>query len=81
MGDRHGNIYQYGERDCSVQRRHQKLIEESPCAVIDDIMRDKMGEAALLGAKSINYEGAGTIESCLINIRNFIHGDEYKNSG
>ena len=71
MGDRHGNIYQYGERDCSVQRRHQKLIEESPCAVIDDIMRDKMGEAALLGAKSINYEGAGTIEFLLDKHKKF----------
>jgi acetyl-CoA carboxylase biotin carboxylase subunit len=62
LGDTHGNFYQYGERDCSIQRRHQKLIEESPSPFITDSIRNKMGEAALLGVKSVNYEGAGTIE-------------------
>jgi len=70
MGDQFGNVYHYGERDCSVQRRHQKLIEESPSPIMDAELRRKMGEAAVLGAKSVNYEGAGTIE-CLV--------DKYKN--
>lgn len=71
MGDSYGRVYHYGERDCSVQRRHQKLIEESPSPVIDEEMRRKMGEAAILGAKAINYEGAGTIEFLLDRNKNF----------
>jgi acetyl-CoA carboxylase biotin carboxylase subunit len=71
MGDMHGNVYHYGERDCSVQRRHQKLIEESPSPFIDDAMRNKMGETAVLGAKSVNYEGAGTIEFLVDKHHNF----------
>lgn len=71
MGDTHGNVYHYGERDCSVQRRHQKLIEESPSPIVNDELRDKMGSAAILGAKSINYEGAGTVEFLVDKIGNF----------
>jgi len=71
MGDTHGNVYHYGERDCSVQRRHQKLIEESPSPAIDEVMRNKMGETAVLGAKSVNYEGAGTIEFLVDKYKNF----------
>jgi acetyl-CoA carboxylase biotin carboxylase subunit len=71
MGDSFGNVYHYGERDCSVQRRHQKLIEESPSPAITEEIRVKMGEAAILGAKAVNYEGAGTIEFLLDKHKNF----------
>ncbi|MFC2085098.1 acetyl-CoA carboxylase biotin carboxylase subunit [Bacteroidota bacterium] len=62
VGDQSGNIFQYGERDCTIQRRHQKLIEESPSPILTDEVREKIAEAAILGAGSVNYEGAGTIE-------------------
>ena len=71
MGDQHGNAYHYGERDCSVQRRHQKLIEESPSPALDQALREKMGQTAVLGCKSVNYEGAGTIEFLLDKHKNF----------
>jgi len=71
LGDKHGNIISLGERDCSVQRRHQKLIEESPSLFIDDIVRDKMSKAAILGAKSVNYLGAGTVEFLVDKDKNF----------
>ena len=71
MGDQFGNAYHYGERDCSIQRRHQKLIEESPSPFITDEVRNKMGEAAILAVKAVNYEGAGTIEFLVDKNMNF----------
>jgi acetyl-CoA carboxylase biotin carboxylase subunit len=71
FGDEHGNVIHFGERDCSVQRRHQKLIEESPSPVVDDVLRSKMGEAAIRGCKAVGYVNAGTIEFLLDKDRNF----------
>ena len=65
LGDKHGNVLHLGERDCSVQRRHQKLIEESPSPAVDESLRDRMGAASVAGAKAIDYVGAGTIEMLL----------------
>lgn len=71
MADKFGNVIHLGERDCSIQRRHQKVLEESPCEVISDELRDKMGRTAVMAAKAVNYENAGTIEFLLDKDRNF----------
>jgi acetyl-CoA carboxylase, biotin carboxylase subunit len=71
FGDQRGNVMHFGERDCSVQRRHQKLIEESPSPVVDDELRRKMGEAAIKGCKAVRYENAGTIEFLVDKNKNF----------
>ena len=65
LGDKFGNVVQLGERDCSIQRRHQKMIEESPSCAIDQATREKMGETAVKAAKAVGYESAGTIEFLL----------------
>ena len=57
FGDSQGNIVHLGERDCSVQRRHQKVVEEAPCPVMTDTLREAMGAAAVAAARSINYQG------------------------
>jgi len=62
MADEHGNVVHLGERDCTIQRRHQKLIEESPSPSLSREMRESMGECAVKGAQAVNYKGAGTIE-------------------
>jgi acetyl-CoA carboxylase biotin carboxylase subunit len=71
IGDQHGNVFHLGERDCSMQRRQQKLIEESPSPAVDADLRQRMGDAAVRGAKSVNYESVGTIEFLLDKDRNF----------
>lgn len=65
LADKFGNVIQLGERDCSIQRRHQKMIEESPCIAISKELRAKMGESAVKAAKAAGYESAGTIEFLL----------------
>lgn len=71
MADQYGNVVHLGERDCSIQRRHQKVLEESPCEIISDELRRKMGDTAVKAAKAVNYENAGTIEFLLDKDKNF----------
>ncbi len=65
FGDRHGNVVHLGERDCSVQRRNQKVLEESPSPAVDDDLRRRMGAAAIAAARAVDYVGAGTVEFML----------------
>ena len=71
LGDVYGNVVHLGERDCSLQRRHQKVIEEAPSPCISPALREKMGEAAIRAAKAVKYENAGTIEFIVDKDRNF----------
>ncbi len=71
LGDRYGHIIHLGERDCTIQRRHQKLLEESPSSVLDPKIRKRMGEMAVKGAKAVNYVNAGTVEFLLDERNNF----------
>ena len=71
LADKHGNVIHLFDRECSVQRRHQKVVEESPSPFISDELRQKMGQAAVTAAKAVNYEGAGTIEFLVDKYKNF----------
>jgi acetyl-CoA carboxylase biotin carboxylase subunit len=71
LGDSHGYITHLGERDCSLQRRHQKILEEAPSPVMDPELREEMGQAAIRAAESVQYEGAGTIEFLLDKNKKF----------
>ena len=71
IGDQYGKVSHLSERDCSIQRRHQKLVEESPSPFMTEELRKKMGKAAVAGAKAVNYEGAGTIEFLVDKHHNF----------
>ena len=62
LGDKHGNVIYLGERECSIQRRNQKVIEEAPSPLLDEATRRKMGEQAVALAKAVNYDSAGTVE-------------------
>lgn len=70
-GDQYGKVCHLSERDCSIQRRHQKLVEEAPSPFVDEELRKKMGDAAVAAASSINYEGVGTIEFLVDKHKNF----------
>ncbi|HTI57681.1 acetyl-CoA carboxylase biotin carboxylase subunit [Mucilaginibacter sp.] len=71
VGDQYGKVCHLSERDCSIQRRHQKLVEESPSPFMTEKLRKRMGDAAIKGAKAVKYEGAGTIEFLVDKDRNF----------
>lgn len=71
MADKFGNVVHLGERDCSIQRRHQKVLEESPCDVITQDLRQRMGDTAVRAAKAVGYENAGTIEFLLDKNKDF----------
>lgn len=71
LADEHGNVVHLGERDCSIQRRHQKMIEETPSTAIDEKLRNKMGEAAVKAAKTAGYTSCGTVEFLVDSDRNF----------
>ena len=82
FGDRHGNAIHLGERDCSVQRRHQKLIEEAPSPAVSPELRARMGAVAVAAVKALRYEGAGTLEFLLDAERRVLfHGDEHAAAG
>ncbi len=71
LGDNYGNIIYLGERDCSIQRRNQKVLEEAPCPILTQKLREKMGKTSLLAAKYVGYKGAGTVEFLLDKDNNF----------
>ena len=71
IGDQHGNVVHLSERDCTIQRRHQKLLEECPSTVLTKKLRKEMGEAAVAAGKSINYEGVGTVEFLVDKYKKF----------
>ena len=82
FADQHGNVIHLGERDCSIQRRHQKVIEEAPSPAVSTELRAQMGEAAVAAARAIDYVGAGTVEFLLDRAGQILFPrDEYPASG
>ena len=71
LADKHGNVIHLGERDCSIQRRHQKLVEEAPCPVLSQELRQKMGDCSVAAAKKVGYNSVGTMEFLLDKNNNF----------
>ena len=71
LGDGQGSVIHFGERECSIQRRHQKLLEETPSPIMDAALRQRMGDAATRAAQAVDYEGAGTVEFLVDSHRNF----------
>ena len=71
MADNHDNVIHFFERECSIQRRHQKVVEEAPSSILDQRLRDKMGEAAIMVARACQYSGAGTVEFLMDSDKNF----------
>ena len=71
MGDRHGKVVHFGERECSIQRRHQKLIEESPSVIVDEALRERVGSQVEVALAEVGYSGAGTVEFLVDEDRNF----------
>ena len=81
LADEHGNVVHLGERDCSIQRRHQKLIEESPAPLVDAELRERIGEIAVEAARAVDYHSAGTIEGLLPGRRVLLPRDEHARAG
>ena len=82
LADAHGNVIHLGERDCTIQRRHQKLVEETPSPAVDDALRERIGRIAVDAARAAGYRSAGTIEGLLTRRRRvLLHGDEHAHPG
>ena len=82
LADAHGNVIHLGERDCTIQRRHQKLVEETPSPAVDDALRARIGQIAVDAARAAGYRSAGTIEGLLTGDgRVLLHGDEHPHPG
>ena len=78
LADQHGNVVHLGERDCSLQRKNQKIIEEAPSPSLSSQLRREMGEAAVRAAKAVGYQNAGTIEFLVDEEKTFLfHGNEH----
>ena len=82
LADAHGNVIHLGERDCTIQRRHQKLVEETPSPAVDAELRERIGQIAVDAARAAGYRSAGTIEGLLAPGRRLLlHGDEHPHPG
>ena len=82
LADAHGNVIHLGERDCTIQRRHQKLVEETPSPAVDEELRERIGAIAVEAARAVGYRSAGTVEGLLARGRLLLlHGDEHAAPG